>query len=101
MRILQIVLDHGDHFNDINTAMALHRLAKHRPPQMLMHSMVEHAGFRLLMTILDGHIGSMQPRTLSNALWAFATLKLRPAQTVLNAAAARAVVLAPVGVSVK
>lgn len=80
--ILQIACDQGDCFDTVNVATTLHRLAKNKPPQT--QPILEHAGFRRILLLLDRHFSYMQPQQLANIIWAFGTLEFKPTAALLD-----------------
>eukprot|EP00451_Oxyrrhis_marina_P001497 CAMPEP_0204258232 /NCGR_PEP_ID=MMETSP0468-20130131/4874_1 /ASSEMBLY_ACC=CAM_ASM_000383 /TAXON_ID=2969 /ORGANISM="Oxyrrhis marina" /LENGTH=491 /DNA_ID=CAMNT_0051232413 /DNA_START=99 /DNA_END=1574 /DNA_ORIENTATION=- len=88
--ILQVVEEHGEDLNPVNVATCVYRVARTVKSMRIkgcrtsVRDTVRSPGWVRLLTLVDSRLPALQPQSLSNILWAFATLSWAPRDGLLE-----------------
>jgi hypothetical protein len=96
--VLLAVEELGDVFNKVNCSTALHRVARlcttpaaAGSPRPDVAAVAHDERFRALLAMVERSAHEMEIVSISNTLWAFARLRLRPSDATVSTLASRAV----------
>ena len=94
-QILDIIAESVHHFDEVNVATALHRLAKLQPPNPSNHppAIIYTNQFQQLIYAIKTLLDRFEAQAVSNTLWAFATLGYYPDGDTLDAIGEHAVTI--------
>ncbi|AFZ81705.1 hypothetical protein BEWA_011230 [Theileria equi strain WA] len=76
-QILSAITDKHNQLNPINSATALHRLAKQIHPYN-RHTILNHKSFGKLISVIEVHIPEFDSQGLTNILWSIVRIKITP-----------------------
>ena len=77
--VLKLTVQHASHLNSVNAATALHRLAQHlKKARSQRDRLLRDARFEELLQTTAERMAHCSPRSVSDVLWAFATLQHWP-----------------------
>ena len=94
-QVLDIIAESVHHFDEVNVATALHRLAKLQPPNLSSHppAIIYTNQFQQLIYAIKTLLDRFEAQAVSNTLWAFATLGYYPDGDTLDAIGEHAVTI--------